>query len=159
MSCQHPACGIDTQTGDLYCLSCGETSKEVIKSLWGGNYDYKPPTLLNADDTQPIKNDGERCVYCGKANKVIQMITSVTRYCPSCEGKSSQPKSANITDGNEIDWADVTDDWCGLKSQAWFDSHNNLKCRREGKSFADVQKDLDEIETYETTQPRRKTNE
>lgn len=40
---------------------------------------------MNPNDTQPIRNDGERCIYCGKKNKELALATSVTRYCPDCE--------------------------------------------------------------------------
>lgn len=44
-------------------------------------------TALKHDDslTQPLRNDGERCIYCNRPTVELVLVTSVTRWCPPCE--------------------------------------------------------------------------
>lgn len=42
---------------------------------------------LKHDDslTQPLRNDGERCIYCNRKTVDLVLATSVTKWCPPCE--------------------------------------------------------------------------
>lgn len=35
------------------------------------------------------RNDGEFCIHCGRRNKELALATSITRYCPTCEAKTT----------------------------------------------------------------------
>lgn len=73
-------------------------------------------TKIDNNTTQPIKNDGERCIYCSKRTKELKLFNSTTRYCPDCETKKTsnaytqgaivQPPVTNIVDD---EWTDMLD--------------------------------------------------
>lgn len=87
------------------CASCGACAKltntitYVSSSAWSKPIGTVPK--LDNSKTQPIRNDGERCIYCGKRTKELQLITSITRFCPDCELEKAKP-AKNFVDKTDF---------------------------------------------------------
>ena len=51
--------------------------------------------------TEEVKNDGSHCIYCGLPTVPLNLLTSVSRYCPPCEDYGLPQKPPSNTDSME----------------------------------------------------------
>ena len=118
------------QNGDIVCVICGyNTHSGVFQAApqasinvaagsipprgmvkYGRNSSTSSPQAPDLAKTQPIRNDGERCLHCGKRTKELVLLNSITRYCPDCEGSGKKSldtaTSTGVRSKNADDWSD-----------------------------------------------------